>query len=116
MLYARNVCFLHTFVTTIHHLTYEDCQQSLSFSYRIGKSTISKIIDKTCVALWKVLKGLYINSRTTLTEWEKTSDEIFKIWNLPYCVGAINRIYFAITSPLKISRYIMLTKAIIAWF
>ena len=35
---------------TIHYLGYADSQQSLSFSYRIGGSTISVIINETCAA------------------------------------------------------------------
>ena len=36
---------------TIHYLAYKDSQQSLSFSYRIGRSTISDIINKKCAAI-----------------------------------------------------------------
>ena len=32
-------------------------QQSLSFSYRIGKATVSNIIHETLTAIWSVLKG-----------------------------------------------------------
>lgn len=33
---------------TIHYLAYGDSQQSMSFSYRIAKSTISSIVRETC--------------------------------------------------------------------
>ena len=86
---------------TIHYLAYEDSQQPLSFLYRIGKSTISKIIYKTCVAFWEALKDAYVNSPTTPTELEKVSDEILRIWNLHYRVGAIDCKHIAIKSTLK---------------
>ena len=70
-------------------------------SYRNGKSTISKIIYETCVALWEALKGSYVNSPTIPTEWEKTSDEILRSGNLPHRVAAIDSKHVVITSPLK---------------
>ena len=36
---------------TIHYLAYGDSQQSLSSSYRIGRSTISGMINGTCEAI-----------------------------------------------------------------
>ena len=39
-----------------------DSQQSLSFSFRIGKATISKIISETCDAIHTVLKDTYLSS------------------------------------------------------
>ena len=39
-----------------------DSHQSLSFSFRIGKATISKIISETCDAIHTVLKDTYLSS------------------------------------------------------
>ena len=46
---------------TIHYLAYGDSQKSLSFLYRIGRSTISGIINETC-AIWGTLKDEYVRS------------------------------------------------------
>ena len=45
---------------TLHYLAYGGSQQSLSFAYRIAKSTISNVIDETCLALWNCLKEKYL--------------------------------------------------------
>lgn len=101
---------------TIRYIAYEDSQQPLSIFHRIGKSTISKIIYETCIALWEALKDTYVNSRITPGEWEKISDEILRISSLPYCVGAIDGKHTVIKSPLKVDRNIILTKTFLAWF
>ena len=33
--------------------------QTISFSFRVGRSTVSGIIDTTCEALWEVLLTLF---------------------------------------------------------
>ena len=86
---------------TIHYLAYGNSQQSISFSYRIGKSTVSKIIHETCVALWDSLKNTYVRSPSSVDDWKKISDEFKKTWNLPHCVGAIDGKHVSIKSPLK---------------
>ena len=39
-----------------------DSQQTLSFSYRLGKATMSKIISETCKAIYTVLKDPYFDT------------------------------------------------------
>ena len=45
---------------TLRFLATGESQQSLSFSYRIGKSTASKIIRETCDAIYTVLAPTYL--------------------------------------------------------
>ena len=40
---------------TIRYLASGDSPRSLSFSYRIGLTTVHRIISETCLALWKAL-------------------------------------------------------------
>lgn len=41
-------------VITLRYLATGDAQQSLSFAFRIGKSTVSNIISETTMAIFKV--------------------------------------------------------------
>ena len=40
---------------TLHYLVTDESMQTISFSYRLGHSTLCHIIDDTCQAIWEVL-------------------------------------------------------------
>lgn len=86
---------------TIHYLAYGNSQQSLSFSYRLGRSTVSEIIRETCEAIWEGLNERYCMPPTTKEHWKQISKEFEDIWNLPHCIGAIDGKHIAMKSPLN---------------
>ena len=45
---------------TLRFLAIWELQQSLNFSYRLGKATVSKIISEICKAIYTVLKDPYL--------------------------------------------------------
>ena len=45
---------------TLRYLVTGDSMQTISFSYRVGHSTVCGIIDDTCHALWDVLATEYL--------------------------------------------------------
>ena len=45
---------------TIRYLATGNSQVSLSFSFRVGKSTVSGILKETCEDLWHVLQPVYV--------------------------------------------------------
>ena len=46
---------------TLRYLVTGDSMQTISFSYRVGYSTVSGIIDSMCNALWNVLLPQYVH-------------------------------------------------------
>ena len=69
-------------------------QVSISFSYRIGRSTLCKIVRETCDALWKSLQPLYVKAPAT-----DVSDQFDCMWNFPHCIGAIDGKHITIQAP-----------------
>ena len=57
--YAKRLCL------TLHYLAHGSSQQSLSFSFRIAKSTICSIINNTCKAIWDFLSEQYVRPPRT---------------------------------------------------
>lgn len=55
---------------TLRYLASGDDQQSISFSYRIGKTTVSHIIQETLNAIWKALKDKYVSPPKSATDWK----------------------------------------------
>lgn len=62
---------------------------SLSYLFRIGKSTVSDIISDTSKVIWLVLKPLVLNPPDE-EQWKRTAQEFEKLWNFPNCIGAID--------------------------
>ena len=86
---------------TLHYLAYGGIQQSLSFSFRIAKSTICNIINETCLAIWNSLNEQYLRPPKTADDWKCISQGFNEIWNLPHCIGAIDGKHIAIKAPLN---------------
>ena len=73
--------------------------QSLSFSFRIGRSTISSIISDVCRAIWTNLADQHIKMPQTTNEWQEISNEFYNMWQFPNCLGAIDGKHVVITAP-----------------
>jgi len=86
---------------TIHYLAYGDSQQSMSFSYRIAKSTISSIVRETCSSIWEALHSSYLRAPKTKADWKEIANQFQDLWNFPHVVGAIDGKHITIKCPLK---------------
>ncbi|KAK2553524.1 hypothetical protein P5673_025009 [Acropora cervicornis] len=60
---------------TIRYLASADSQQSMSFSYRMGKATVSNIIQETCQGIWDALNADYLRPATSTEEWKNIANE-----------------------------------------
>ena len=48
--------------------------QTISFSYRLGHSTVSCIIEETCQAIWEALSPEFLRAPLNSEEWKQLSD------------------------------------------
>ncbi|XP_057296815.1 uncharacterized protein LOC130625697 [Hydractinia symbiolongicarpus] len=85
----------------LHYLAYGGSQQSLSFSFRIAKSTISSIVNETCSAIWNCLKEQYLRPPKALDEWKKIAQDFNDMWDLPHCIGAIDGKHIRMKAPIN---------------
>ena len=86
---------------TVHYLAYGESQQSLSFSYRMGASTVSMIVYETCTAIWEALHSIYLRPPSCSADWKRIAEDFYNQWNLPHCVRAIDGKHVAIKCPLS---------------
>ena len=84
---------------TIRYLATGNSQVSLSFSFRVGKSTVSGILKETCKSLWHVLQPVYVKAPSNEEEWIGGSNQFERIWNFPNCLGAVDGKYIVIQAP-----------------
>lgn len=74
----------------------------MSFSYRVGRQTVSSIIKETCRAIWQVLNEKYLRAPSLPDDWEDIAEEFMQLWNFPHCIGAIDGKHVAIECPVNI--------------
>ena len=77
-------------VRTLRFLAMGDSQQSLSFSFRMGKTTVSNIVTETSNAIYQVLKEKYLSALPTKGEQLKISQELKENWNMPHTIVCID--------------------------
>ena len=90
MFEAIGCCVLHRSAMTLRYLATGSSQVSLSFNFRVGHSTVCRIIRDTCTVLWEVLLPHYVKAPSTEEEWKGIATDFEKIWNFPNCIGAID--------------------------
>ena len=73
--------------------------QTISFSYRVGHSTVCEIIGNTCDAIWKALMPVYLHPPQKEEDWRRISADFENLWNFPNCVGAIDGKHVVIRAP-----------------
>ena len=62
---------------------------SLSYQFRIGKSTVSKIISETTTAIWNILQPIVLKQPTE-DDWKRIAKKFNDKWNFVNCIGAID--------------------------
>ena len=64
-------------------------QISLSYNFRLGRSTVCSIVRETCGVIWDVLAKDYVKAPSSVKEWKQISREFFLKWNFPNCIGIV---------------------------
>ncbi|XP_064479291.1 uncharacterized protein LOC135392513 [Ornithodoros turicata] len=84
---------------TLRFLGSGDSLQSISYGFRIGRSTATNIVAETCAAIWNNLVGRYLHFPSTSQEWQEVAEGFETRWNLPHCVGALDGKHVVIECP-----------------
>lgn len=63
--------------------------RSLAFSFRVGETTVGKIIKETCTAINGRLLSLYMQ-KPNKENWQEIRNDFHSKWNFPNCVGAVD--------------------------
>ena len=85
---------------TLRALCSGDSNFTISCSYRVGVTTVRRIIKETSIAIWKVLfENGYIKAPSTEEEWVSISKGFEESWNFPNCIGSIDGKHILIQAP-----------------
>lgn len=75
-----------------------DSFRGIAFSYRIGESTVSSIVEEVCDALWKHLKPKVLREPDE-QEWKEIANEFKKNCQFDHCCGSIDGKHVTIQCP-----------------
>lgn len=89
---------MHRLAITLRYLAAGGPLSSLIYSYRLGQSTLSKIVRETTLAIWKALKDEFLRPPTR-DEWKEIAANFWNQWNFALCLGAIDGKHI----PIKVS-------------
>ncbi|XP_067122841.1 uncharacterized protein [Centruroides vittatus] len=84
---------------TLRFLATGETFRSLSYTFRVGRTTVTKIVRETCFAIWKRLKGTYMKVSQTEEEWQNIAEGFFERWQLPNCCGSIDGKHIVLQCP-----------------
>lgn len=73
----------------LRYLASGDSMKSLSYAFRVGHNTISKIVFETCEAIWIALKE-EVFEEFREDKWKEIAKGFEEMWNFPNCIGAID--------------------------
>ena len=85
----------------LRYLASGDSQISLTYLFRMGKKTVSRIINETCRAIYEVLSERYFSIPKTESQWRKISKDFEDMWQFPHVIGAIDGKHIRIQAPKK---------------
>uniref|UniRef100_A0A1X7TEG8 Uncharacterized protein n=1 Tax=Amphimedon queenslandica TaxID=400682 RepID=A0A1X7TEG8_AMPQE len=90
------------FLIIVHlQLWFGISQVSISFNFRLGRSTVCLILNDTCNAIWDALNSIYLNAPSTEEKWIEISKGIESMWNISNCIGAIGGKRIVIQAPMN---------------
>ena len=84
---------------TMRHLATGETYTSLQYSFRVGRSTITKLIPEVCEAIVEEYQDEAVVCPTDLDDWKKKEAVFRTKWNVPHALGALDGKHIAIRRP-----------------
>ena len=78
-----------------------ESQTSLSYYFKIGKATVSGIVEEVCEAIWTPLQDC-VRSPQTPEKWFNISRYFEGKWNMPHSIGAIDEKHIVLQALFKL--------------
>ena len=91
---------------TLRYLVTGDAQTTISASYRISKTSISRIVRETSEALWEALSSQgYLKVPGSEAGWIAIADQFESRWNFGNYIGEIDGKHVVMQAPARAGSY-----------
>ncbi|KAL5509264.1 hypothetical protein EMCRGX_G004602 [Ephydatia muelleri] len=81
---------------TLRYFASGDSQVSLSYGFRLGKSTVCSILKETCDVIWDVLGKEFVKAPTSVDERKSISRDFYMKLNFRNCIGCMTAVEYYI--------------------
>ena len=105
MLFRSKTCssgvllsYSHCSAVTLRYLATGDSQLSQSFTFRIGRATMSNILRETLQAIWDARNKVYLAPPSNTADWIHIAEK-YEEWNFPHWLCAIDGKHIMIECP-----------------
>ncbi|KAK0139803.1 Protein ALP1-like [Merluccius polli] len=82
----------------LRYLATGDSFRTIGFSYRVGTSSVCRIVREVASAIWTALVE-EVMPVPTMEDWSTVAEEFEWRWNFPNCVGAIDGKHVVLQAP-----------------
>nr|XP_026695919.1 uncharacterized protein LOC101243083 [Ciona intestinalis] len=96
--YRKPISAAERLAITLRFLVTGDTYQTIAFSFRTHKATVSIIVPEVCKAIWEILQPQYM-PRPTKEMWLQITEGFFRQWNFPNCIGSIDGKHVSLQAP-----------------
>jgi len=80
------------------YLAQGESMRTKHLEFRVGKSTVCKIVPEVCCAIWCALQSIVLPTLDA-DSWRKISKEYMLKWQFPNCIGALDGWHMEIKKP-----------------
>lgn len=81
------------------YLATGESYRSLAFQFRIGVTTVSRIVAEVCEVLWIHLSPDYLAAPSTSYDWLLVAENFEKKWQFPHCLGSLDGKHVVMKAP-----------------
>nr|CAH7753037.1 unnamed protein product [Callosobruchus chinensis] len=94
------LCPYTFFLSTNTYLASGNTFTDIHYTYRLGISTISSIVEAGCDEVWKIMKNECMPDPTE-EKWREIAINFEKYANFPNCIGAVDGKHIRIVKPIN---------------
>ncbi|XP_018364060.1 PREDICTED: uncharacterized protein LOC108761821 [Trachymyrmex cornetzi] len=85
-------------LATSEYLAQGESMRTKHLEFRVGKSTVCKVVPEVCRTIWHVLQPIVLPTLNA-NGWTKISNEYMLRWQFPNCIGALDGRHMEIKKP-----------------